>query len=260
MIFWCWLIWSLNLCLGKPSPLESKLEVSRKQEEPDKNFEYLNQILDTFKSQAVAIFNGFGDGEFFGHEFRVTMMHSHIKYVYGIYEELDKAVGYYRKIGENFAKELISIKDEQMRAEEEINKLNFIMRELRYRIPKVYRITHKLILEQMELRGEMIEEFIKKNKLISKSNNKTKDQDDEMLDKYNKTLVAIEVIKPEIEYMNETTKKIIWEKEHIISKLNELLMANILDNVAKLGIFPNNGTQYYYILINYIMKYNNKFA
>ena len=97
----------------------------------------------------------------------------------------------------------------------------------------------------MGLRREMIEEFIKKNKLTSKSNIKTKDQDDEMLDKYNKTLLAIEVIKPEVESMNETIKKIIWEKDNIISKLEEILMANILDNLGTLGMFPNNGTQYY---------------
>ena len=89
----------------------------------------------------------------------------------------------------------------------------------------------------MGLRGEMIEEFIKKNKLTSKSNNKTKDQDDEMLDKYNKTLLAIEVIKPEVESMNETIKKIILEKDNIISKLEEILMANILDNLGTLGFF-----------------------
>ena len=97
----------------------------------------------------------------------------------------------------------------------------------------------------MGLRREMIEEFIKKNKLTSKSNSKIKDQDDEMLDKYNKTLLAIEVIKPEVESMNETIKKIIWEKDNIISKLEEILMANILDNLGTLGFFPNNGTQYY---------------
>ena len=97
----------------------------------------------------------------------------------------------------------------------------------------------------MELRGEMIEEFIKKNKLTKKSTNKTKEQDDEMLDKYNKTLVAIEVIKPEIEYMNETTKKIIWEKDNIINKLEEFLMINLLDNLSALGVFPSNGTQYF---------------
>ena len=242
MIFWCWLIWSLNLCLGKPSPLESKLEVSRKQEEYDIKIEQLIQILDSFKSQAVAIFNGFGDGDFFEHEHRVSMMYGHLNSMYKTYEILARIEQYLRKIGELFAKELISIKDEQMRAEEEINKLNFIIRELKDRIPKVYLSAHKHILEQIELRGEMIEEFIKKNELISKSNNKTKDQDDEMLDKYNKTLVAIEVIKPEIEYMNETIKKIIWEKDNIISKLNELLMANILDIAATLGISPDNST------------------
>ena len=65
MIFWCWFIRSLNLCLGKPSPLESKLEVNSKQEEYDPKYEYFYNLSDSFKNQAVAIFNGFGDDDFF---------------------------------------------------------------------------------------------------------------------------------------------------------------------------------------------------
>ena len=236
---------SLNLCLGKPSPLESKLEVSIKQEEYDPKYEYFYKLSDSFKNQAEAIFNGFGDDDFFEHEHRVSMMHGHLNSMYKTYEKLAGIEQYLRLVGELFAKELISIKDDQMRAEEVIKKLNFIMREIRNRIQRVYRSTHKHIVEQMGLRGEIIEEFIKKNKLTSKSNSKIKDQDDEMLDKYNKTLLAIEVIKPEVESMNETIKKIILEKDNIISKLEEILMANILDNLGTLGLLQNNGTQYY---------------
>ena len=120
MIFWCWFIRSLNFCLGKPSPLESKLEVSSKQEEYDPKYEYFYNLSDSFKNQAEAIFNGFGDDDFFEHEHRVSMMHGHLNSMYKTYEKLEGIEQYLRLVGELFAKELISIKEDQMRAEEVI--------------------------------------------------------------------------------------------------------------------------------------------
>ena len=119
-----------------------------------------------------------------------------------------------------------------------LNKITQVNMEFQKKIHEVHEDTDKYILDQIEIRSKQIEEFVKDNDLIDDSTDQS--DDEEILEKYNKTWAAIEIMKQEIETLDANIQKIVKHKDTTIRCHEEFMQENYYDSLYKFGIFIDN--------------------